>query len=133
MNFTKFSIALFIIVGIFSCKTEIKESQKYKDVMAIHDAVMPEISKLQSIKKEFKSYADSSNLETIKNTSTLIVQADDAMMEWMANFKLPSDKSEAATYLDAELPKIQEVANKINEAKAMANKTLEELKASKGQ
>ena len=133
MKLFKLAIVIFFSFGILSCKTEIKQSKEYKEVMAIHDAVMPETSKLQEIKREFKNYADSINIEKIRTASVAIVQADDAMMDWMANFKLPSDAAEAKQYLAEELPKIQEVANKIQEAKIVANKTLEELKVSKGQ
>lgn len=101
--------------------------------MAIHDKVMPELSKLSTLRGEFKSYADSTNLERITEVNTKIMQANDGMMQWMDEFKLPESKTEAETYLDSELVKITNISNAMMTAKTNATALLNELKAAKGQ
>lgn len=132
MQLLKICSIILLSLGLYACKKEIKDSVEYREVMAIHDEVMPEIAKLQDIKRELKGYADSLNIDKIRMAASEIVQADDAMMNWMSNFKLPEGKSDAEAYLKNEKVKIQDVADKINSAKATAQKILDELKAAKG-
>ena len=107
----RFLIALLLFT---SCKETIKpetqESPLYKEVMEIHDAVMPEMSTIHAIKRDLKSIETPETKEVILQNIKALNDADEAMMAWMAAFKLPEDKSSEKEYLEAEKIKISQVS-----------------------
>jgi len=108
----RFLIALFLFT---SCKETIKpenqESPLYKEVMEIHDAVMPEMSTIHVIKKDLKSIETPETKEVILKNIKALDDADEAMMAWMAAFKLPADKASESEYLASEKIKISKVSD----------------------
>jgi hypothetical protein len=68
-------------------QTNETESPLYKEVMAIHDAVMPEITTIHNLKKALKAAQDDSNKEMVLAHIIKLNEADEAMMSWMAAFK----------------------------------------------
>ncbi len=91
-------IALFGILVISSCSDKQKESENklYKQVMAVHDEVMPKMDDLMKLKKQIgkkietmKSSADSTNVEKIRKLEAIqhdLTNSNDAMMDWMHQF-----------------------------------------------
>jgi hypothetical protein len=131
MNTKYFFISMLFVSFLIACNQDIKSSKEYIEVMAIHDKIMPETSKLLDLKSEFKSFVDSTSIPKITAANVKIVQADDAMMKWMEEFKLPDDKNNAKAYLEGELTKIKAIEVQFNDAKSTGKALLEELKSAK--
>lgn len=123
MNITlKTLIWLMISATIFSCKDRVAEKQKieydklFKEVMRVHDEVMPETSNLYKLKKYAQENIDvlpkdNEFVEQLIETKIATEKADDAMMDWMAAFKVPeSTHAEKMEYLNKELISITEVS-----------------------
>ena len=80
------------------------------EVMAIHDAVMPEMGTIHAYKKELKILKNSFAGENkILDAIQQLNNADDGMMDWMAAFKVPENKDSTDLYLQNEKIKIQKV------------------------
>ena len=116
----RYLIFLFAALLLGSCEnTQSKEKKEFDDlfaeVMAIHDDVMPETSNLYKLKKYAQENIDvipdtSAYIEQLRNAQLRSVKADDAMMEWMANFKIPeSDHQSKIAYLKSEKIAISKV------------------------
>ncbi|MCE2789528.1 MAG: hypothetical protein LW630_06400 [Saprospiraceae bacterium] len=93
---------------------QIDETPLYLEVMAIHDAVMPEMSTLHNLKKSLKEFRTEANEEEVLYQIARIEKADEAMMSWMAAFQVPENSREAETYLSSQKIKIQAVADSMN-------------------
>ncbi len=87
----------------------------FAEVMKIHDDVMPETNNLYKLKKNAQE-----NIAVLPDTNSMIKElmdiqilsdkADDAMMDWMANFKIPeSEHKSKITYLQNEKIAITDV------------------------
>lgn len=90
---------LFFILSVclstfYSCqKLEPEVEKRYEEVMAIHDEVMPRMSDIHRLKKRL-SKVDTAQLTDMSpnillDHSLKLEKADNAMMDWMANFKKP--------------------------------------------
>jgi len=114
-------VSLFTLL-VFSCKPDLSnpEVEKlYKEVMVIHDEVMPEISTIHKLKKKIrKSDGESEvSLSLIKELD----DADESMMSWMSDFgkfRSMDDASseEKIAYLNSEKKKISEVSRIMKKA-----------------
>jgi len=108
---------LFGLLLFGSCKSGYSpEVQKlYDEVMVIHDEVMPEMGTIHKLKKQFKSALKNSdvqdNKKSIEDQINALDFADDAMMEWMHQFKVPKDVSEKVQleYLNDQKSKMTKV------------------------
>lgn len=102
----------------------------YREVMEVHDEVMPKMNDIHRIKTSLKEeLANNPGLpESVrKEKESLIVQLDSAgegMMDWMRKFDPPSDSSEAVmkAYLEEEMVRVQKVRDDILNALAEADK-----------
>lgn len=131
---------LFILIMAISCKhqnhdhshhsQEAEESRSplYNEVMAIHDAVMPEMSTIHNLKKKLKAAELPETKEIILSKIKALNEADEAMMSWMAEFKSPEDHSKAEEHLKAEKVKIQAVSDQMYSAIETATVLLDSLK-----
>ena len=127
-------LSIIISSIFFSCENENKVENKRKEVFAIHDEIMPEMGNLMKLKRETKAkihLLDSIGIKTDLDKLNTIIQkldeADEAMMEWMRNFKDPTEETsetEALGYLEEELKKIKEVKKKFNSSSEQAAKEL---------
>ncbi|HMR87727.1 MAG TPA: hypothetical protein PKD51_06215 [Saprospiraceae bacterium] len=111
-----------------NAKIENQESPLYKEVMEIHDAVMPEMSTIHTIKKDLKAIETPGTKDLILKNVKALDDADEAMMTWMAEFKLPDDKSEEAAYLESEKIKISKVSDAMYESIKNGKQVLDSLK-----
>ena len=88
---------MFGLLFFTSCKSGYSpEVQKlYDEVMVIHDEVMPEMGTIHKLKKQLKSTlketSDDLSKENITNNIKALDLADDSMMEWMHQFKVPKE------------------------------------------
>ncbi|MBK8620843.1 MAG: hypothetical protein IPN79_03545 [Saprospiraceae bacterium] len=105
------------------------ENPLYMEVMAIHDAVMPEMGTIHAYKKELKILKNSFAGENkILDAIQQLNKADDGMMDWMAAFKVPENKDSTDLYLQNEKIKIQKVSDDMYASMAAAKKLIDSLK-----
>ena len=114
-------IFFLCLVGLFSSCRE--KSTLEKEVMAIHDEVMPKLGELNKDRKELQSILNNITDESVKTTLleaiTALEKADDGMMDWMAEWKIPSEPIAQEAYLKKEMVRITKV--KIDMLASMKN------------
>ena len=143
---SRFSILFFAAILFGSCANnqaneKVEFDALFAEVMVIHDDVMPETNNLYKLKKFAQE-----NMAVIPDTSTFIKKlldaqlssdkADEAMMEWMANFKIPeSDHKSKIEYLKNEkiaITKVRELMlSTIYEGKLVINESDKYIKKNK--
>lgn len=108
-------------------------AQLEKEVLAIHDEVMPKMDDLMRLKRKAKvqlakDSVSSSQKQPLQTLIQELEAADEAMMHWMRNYdhdlqgKLPEEK---LNYLQAEKVKITKVKQQMLQTLAKAEKTVE--------
>lgn len=127
-------LVLFFTLFICSCKPDLSNPQVeklYKEVMVIHDEVMPEISTIHKLKKKIRKLNGDS--ETSLALIKKLDDADESMMSWMADFgKFRSmddaTSEEKVAYLESEKNKISEVSKLMKNAISEGNNYLSKNK-----
>lgn len=104
MNFKKTFTLLFLAIGMvaISCKEEKKEevaepveTMQMKEVMAIHDEVMPKMGKVGRLVGKLKPMVDTTAQGKIYATAMRDLQgANESMMKWMRDFGDQFDSDE---------------------------------------
>lgn len=125
------TISLLAVLA-YSCKQENKVEKLKTEVMTIHDELMLEMGSLMNLKKQLKDktiHLDSigDSTEELDRLIHNLEKADEAMMEWMRNYKDPSPKmseDEALKCLQDKMESIKEVKQKFNSSKALAKAVL---------
>ncbi len=94
--------------------------QQINDVMAIHDSVMPKTGEIFKLKKKLSGYensvTDSLFIQKIYRVKNMLMEADEAMMNWMHAFREADPMltfEEKQKYYAEEKKKITEVKIKI--------------------
>ena len=84
---------------------EVRKLQK--EVMKVHDQVMPKMGELQELKKKAARMADSLEergdsalAATMDTTEVHLERGHESMMNWMRNYKQPADSIKAADAID---------------------------------
>jgi predicted nucleic acid-binding Zn-ribbon protein len=136
----KFILSFLIIVLFFSCGAGLSKEEKNKknienkimEVMEVHDSVMPKTGNIFKLKKKLssieKALNDSIQLKEIYSVKQELVAADDAMMQWMHEFKEADpymEFEEKMKYYDNEKNKIIRIRNLIHESILRAEKTID--------
>ncbi len=81
----------------------------HDEVMQIHDDVMPKMRDIYSLKKSLKRLVEEGDEQAAYHMD-LLDKADDAMMDWMRDYRKPLETREnKIEYLQGEKSKIQEV------------------------
>ena len=131
------NILLFITFSSFiSCngnKTENSESKAvYDQVMAIHDEVMPKMREIRVLSKQLKKVEKHEENEEITKALNDLKDADDAMMDWMAQFKIPKNTSpvDEMSFLNGQLVSVNAMKNKLLEAISNAEILVTKYKSS---
>ncbi len=134
--FTVFISFVFLAACGKSLSKEDKEAkiieQKINEVMAIHDSVMPKTGEIFKLKKKLStletSLKDSIQIEKIYRCKNLLIEADEAMMTWMHEFREADPMlsfQEKQQYYQEEKKKITDVKLKmlssIDSAKTLLN------------
>ena len=125
------SIPFVFLIFLFSCTsdTDQKEEDLKKEIMAIHDELMPKMDNIQNLKRkleENRGYltADSISVDAPRITSAdldslvqALENADESMMSWMRNYNKFDEPTftheEQMEYLHKEKEKIETVRLKI--------------------
>lgn len=126
----KFNLFALCFILLISCKGDKKEalkseSSKMKEVMAIHDEVMPKMGRFGKLISELKSKEDSTEIGLrYKEAREDLQAAHKLMMEWMQGFGKNFDSEEILDgkeltvekqkLLDAEEAKIKAVRDAID-------------------
>lgn len=100
------------------------ENALYKEVMEIHDEVMPKTGTIAKYSRTLKKHLDDlpeDQKSTYQQTIKALDDAEEAMMDWMAEF---DSSSEDSTYLLQEKARIQAVSDQMYASMAEAEKIL---------
>lgn len=114
--FIYFVTLFFLLLCSVACNQSNPQQKElealHKTVMSIHDDVMPKISTIRKLNKNIKKDKDVNDLK-FNVLSKRLQQEDDAMMEWMQQYKKPSfnEYDEAKGYLLDQKTKIEKVRN----------------------
>jgi hypothetical protein len=133
MNNMRILSVLTFVLLIFACKdkqTDVAKNNSplYDEVMAIHDKVMPEMNTIHTLKRELKSIEKPETRDVIIKKIIALDNADEAMMSWMADFKVPENKDKEGEYLIKEKEAIQMVSDQMYSSIQQAQMLLDSLK-----
>jgi hypothetical protein len=92
---------------------------------------MPEMTTIHALKRDLKAIEKPETKDIIIKNIIALDNADEAMMRWMADFKVPEDKSQEAEYLKKEKEVIQSVSDQMYASIHQAQKLLDSLKTLK--
>lgn len=124
---------LLALMFLSSCKDskklENQDDPLFKEVMEIHNNVMPELSTIHAIKRDLKAIESPESKEIILAQIKNLDEADEAMMTWMADFKVPDNKSKEKEYLEAQKLKISHVSDLMYSSIKNGNHLLDSLKS----
>ncbi|MEM9546056.1 MAG: hypothetical protein AAGA77_08785 [Bacteroidota bacterium] len=106
-------IGFILILGfVVGCK---EKSALEVEVIAIHDEVMPKMGDMYKARKELRAImektADESEKSVIIKLINDLVNADEGMMTWMHEWKVPNKEPEKTDYLLKEKERITKVKN----------------------
>jgi len=135
------NLLIIPLVVILSCSTsqqsdectsdECLKQQAYDKVIAVHDDVMPKLSRISELKGLIEErMADSTDSATVNRYITLMQEldtADESMWVWMRAFNSDIEEwplDSALNYLKTEQLKVDEVAEKINSSITAAEEAL---------
>jgi formate dehydrogenase maturation protein FdhE len=96
--------------------------------MAVHDEVMPKMRDIRQLTKRLKAVDKTETNEEIQNAISTLSEADETMMDWMAQFKMPKDASveDELNFLNGQMKSVNEMKSKmlgaINNAQNLLNK-----------
>lgn len=105
---------LFLFILAITLITSCKEKTNLEaEVMAIHDEVMPKMGDIHLAKKELRKLLIDIDHDSLKTVVTTLISnlevADEGMMEWMHQWKVPANEEEKNAYFLAEKEKITKV------------------------
>ncbi|MBB6611746.1 hypothetical protein H7F15_11910 [Pontibacter sp. Tf4] len=114
------SLSVALLTGCNTGPTEAEQkAQLEQHVMAVHDSAMADMGQIFKLRKNLRTLRDT--LATQQTDTTVLLQlqenitslskADEAMMDWMRNYKAPDSlqHQQAMDYLNQELQKIEKV------------------------
>lgn len=148
----KYKLSLFIavlFVFLFACTSESKKEKEpelseremlYKEVMEIHDAVMPKMSDINRVKRKLKDHLeeDAINDDSLKSKMNAnideLIAAENSMMDWMKDFKAPKKDDpdqQVIDYLNEEKIKISRVSDQMLSSLENSTKLMDQLTVSK--
>jgi hypothetical protein len=115
------SLFMFIFWACEDHSAHLTETQRWEEVMAVHDSIMPEMSTINRQKRQLKAHLENEALLASNPELELILlqtirqlgKAEDGMMEWMAEARAPEklrdslSHEEIVIYLSVEKQKIE--------------------------
>lgn len=131
-------VVLLSLFSALSCTEKKQTDTRMKEVIAVHDSVMPKMGRIGQLISLLKPLADSTDSDPrYADAIADLQQANTAMMDWMQGFgdrfdyaeiqegkTLNAQKSE---WLDEELVKVKEMARAMNESISQAESLLENI------
>jgi len=136
----KFSLLLLILtIGLTSCKNGEKKAEgptQMQEVMAVHDELMPKMSKISSLMSELETKVDSTEASAkYQNAIKDLKASHKAMMDWMQDFGAKFDvdeilkgkplNEEKKKLLTQEEQEVKELQNQIESSITNAEKLLQ--------
>ena len=95
-------------------------AEMHDEVMAIHDEVMPKMEDLfnerQRLSRMLEETTDSMETDNIHTSIQELIEADEAMMQWMREFnprEFEGDNEALANYYASEKTRIEEVRSMV--------------------
>lgn len=104
-------LVLVSAISLMACKSDKKAEETLRqEVERLHDEVMPKTDRLYKLRKDIeKAYPDSVKVSSkASSISANLIKAEDAMMDWMHDYKADPQGSHAEimTYLEGEKQKV---------------------------
>ncbi len=129
----------FILIAVFLCTACKKEKDKVealqKEVIAVHDEVMPKMDEVMKLKSSLKAIKNdttvtlpSDKLLLVNNLIDNLEKADNSMMNWMRNYDSLMEgmsEEEKLTYLQKQENSIQQVKQSMLSSISEASQFLE--------
>ncbi|PSR52563.1 hypothetical protein AHMF7605_02990 [Adhaeribacter arboris] len=124
-------LILIILTSLYSCSISEKEQLKKleEQVLTRHDEVMSQMDKIYQKQRKLQTYlqkADStkSDGKLVRKQIVDLKMADEAMMDWMHQYKSPTNLTpeKANLYLQDQLVKIKQVKKQVEGALANSEK-----------
>jgi len=113
-----------VSLAFISCKEKSPEQEKldqlHKEVMFIHDDVMPKMGNMHNLKKSLRKSLHLSESPIIDSLEI----AEDAMMDWMHEYDKPTTDEDFSEYLAQQKKAISIVRDKMLSAIAQAENAL---------
>jgi hypothetical protein len=114
------------------CTNENKESESKlnKDIMAVHEEIMPKMSEINRLKRQLGRYKDSvsdDNAEmkdSLINTILMLSKMEDGMSDWMEHYRYPNpdiSHDEMIKYLTGQRDTVKHLSDDIFMSIAVAN------------
>jgi hypothetical protein len=134
---------LIFSISFVACKNDDKVAQAdlTKEIMAVHDEVMPKMGELDRFKKQLSFYKDAvpdenaAMKDSLINAILLLSKMEDNMMDWMGNFKQTDPEAkpeERLRYLQGQRDSVKQMSNEIfmslDIAKALLSNAPDSLK-----
>ena len=133
---------LSLNILLFACsdkkEKDSQTDQRYKEVMAIHDEIMPKMADIMKLKTQLKDKVTELNAEPNIDTTQIsqlelaivgLGNSHEGMMGWMRQFNRQYDgmaEEEILQYLDMQMDKIEKVGEVTNAALQDARERLGE-------
>ena len=138
-----FQTLILLTFFLFSCQSNdpqhIEQEKIHDELMVVHDEVMPKMGHINKLRRTLVKHlknneavpAETKNL--VEENIKFLENADEGMMDWMAEYKKPSklrdDKTheEILAYLESERPKVEKVKADILNSIAQAEELIKTL------
>lgn len=117
----RFLSALIILI-FFACKNDRKQLKKNIDdreqtVLKMHDEVMPQMSRVLSLRKQLNAQIDTCKnqkwKDSLQHLSYQLTKSDLDMMAWMHQYQKPGLHDSSIKYLDKQLEMITELKRQV--------------------
>lgn len=133
----KWLLYLSLPLALYACQSgpddEAKQEALETEVMALHDEAMADMSKIYRLRRNLSSLrdtlqaqaADTATINLLSRRIQELEVADEAMMEWMRQYKAPDTLAhqQAMLYLQDEHQKMERVKSLMDSTIANAQKT----------
>jgi len=124
---SKILLFILIIISILYCKPDTPEQKeidkRHDEIMVIHDEVMPLMKDIYGLKKQLKKSSQSPDTQAL---ILALEEADEVMMDWMANYDKPSSTDTGyKDYLEQQMKDVMNVKEKMLSSIKQANKYLQ--------
>ncbi len=134
LKFFIFSTLAALVFAACGAESEVvqKEEALLKEVFAVHDAVMPKMSEIVSLKGQLKELeaADTTKAVEAKDAISQLEKGEEGMMDWMNKFMQPGKlrkskkHEEIMSYLEREKQRITQVQDDMNNSIEAAKRVL---------
>lgn len=129
---------LFVVCFFFLACAEPKQDAQIAEIekldsaiMQVHDAVMPKMAKVLSLRRQLQNKLDSGIVVAQKKqfeaATYALTKADAAMMQWMHNYQIPLKSDTAIIYLQQQVLEMNEISEAIYRSIYVADSTLNNL------